>query len=163
MAGTIAAHPLDTIRIRLQLQSPENIKYRGIADCAFKTIRLEGFTGLYKGILPLALAESPVLALAFSGKEFGSRILKNNSNYSENSKSLLAGCLGGAISTIVSCPAELLKIKSQSNTKFRTNYSSLMKKMVRTQGVMSLYKGYLLTLIRDVPAFAVYFGIFEIG
>lgn len=45
----------------------------------------------------------------------------------------------------------------------KTNYTKLAAKLVREQGLNSLYKGYLWTLIRDVPAFAVYFGIFEIG
>lgn len=64
---------------------------------------------------------------------------------------------------MISCPAELLKIRSQSKTSGKTDYVKLARTLVQQQGPMSLYKGYLSTLIRDIPSFAIYFGIFEIG
>ena len=162
-AGIMASHPLDTIRIRLQLQKSYKMKYFGITDCALKIIKFEGFLGLFKGMTPIIISQVPVDALAFSGKEYWSKQLGRFTQYSESSKSLIAGFIGGAFSTIISCPAELLKIRSQSNSIGKTNYWKLTSKMVKSQGISSLYKGYLCTLIRDAPAYAVYFGIFEIG
>ena len=163
LGGTIASHPLDTIRVRLQLQCSIDKAYHGIVDWGIKTVRKEGFGGLFKGITPIAVSQWPIYALIFAGKEYGMRQCNKYTNYSDDVKSLISGCIGGAVSTIVAWPAELLKIKSQSNTRKATNYLKLTRKMVKNQGVLSLYKGYLCTLIRDVPAFAVYFGIFDIG
>lgn len=159
--GTVASHPLDTIRIRLQLQT-YNI-YKGIIDWAQKTIKLEGVSGLYKGMLPPIIFQCPTYAFLFAGKEFGDKMVGKIGNFSENTQSLLAGCVGGWFSTIVSWPAELLKIRSQNEILGKTDYVKLARNMIKQQGMRSLYKGYLWTLVRDIPAFAVYFGCFEIG
>lgn len=161
--GTLASHPLDTIRIRLQIQDSHNKAYTGISDWCFKTVKFEGVSGLFKGITPIVLSQWPVYALVFAGKEFGGRLWDKYTNYSETNKSLIAGCIGGAVSTIIACPAELLKIRSQSNTKSKTNYGKLLRQMAEKEGKMSVYKGYVPTILRDIPAYAVYFGIFDIG
>lgn len=57
----------------------------------------------------------------------------------------------------------MLKVRSQSKIYGQTDYVKLARTIIREQGASSMYKGYLCTLLRDVPAFAVYFGIFEIG
>lgn len=91
LAGTIVSHPMDTIRIRLQLQDSHNKKYKGIVDCARKTIQLEGTLGLYKGILPPILFQMPTYALLFAGKELGDRVLPQIGDFTNSTKSLLAG------------------------------------------------------------------------
>ena len=50
MAHCLTGHPFDTIKVRLQTQSVHNPMYNGVADCFFKTIKLEGVGGFYKGV-----------------------------------------------------------------------------------------------------------------
>ena len=161
--GTVVSHPLDTIRIRLQLQWSFESRYNGILDWALKTIKREGIPGLYKGIVPPIVFQMPTYATIFGGKEFGNRLWNKYADFSYNTQSIVAGWIGGAISTVMSCPTELLKIRAQSNYSQKTDYFKLARRLIKRQGVSSLFKGYLCTLIRDVPAFAVYFGLFEIG
>lgn len=163
LAGTCASHPLDTIRIRLQLQDHYNPMYKGILDCGKQAVSKEGFLGLYKGILPPIIFQCPTYAFLFAGKELADRALNKMGGLGKDTQSCIAGCIGGVASTVVSCPAELLKIRSQYKTSGNTDYFKLAKTLVKNQGYSALYKGYLCTLIRDIPAFAVYFGIFEIG
>lgn len=85
----------------------------------------------------------PVFAALFAGKEFGNRILEKTGDFDKDTKSIISGCIGGAISTIITCPVELLKIRSQGNMKEKTNYTKLAAKLVREQGLNSLYKGYM--------------------
>ena len=46
MAGAFAGHPLDTIRVRMQLET-RPITAR---QCLYETVAKEGVHGLYKGV-----------------------------------------------------------------------------------------------------------------
>ena len=154
-------YPLDTVRIRLQLQTPENKIYNGIADWLLKTVRAEKFSGLYKGLLPAAASIWPIYALIFSAKEFSDRILAPYNLHSDL-QSTLSGGFSGFVQWLVTCPADLLKISAQKNADKQIRYSQLIKRMVRENGIKYFSKGFLATLIRDTPGMAVYFGAFEI-
>jgi len=47
MLGVATGFPLETLRVRVQTQVAHS-EYRGPWDCLFKTVRGEGFRGLYK-------------------------------------------------------------------------------------------------------------------
>ncbi|CAI2375058.1 unnamed protein product [Moneuplotes crassus] len=101
LAGTILSHPFDTVRIRLQLQCSIQKQYSGILDCGMQILKAENFRGLYKGVVPPIVFQSPTYALLFSGKEFGDRILNNFGDESSDLKTLIAGSIGGAFSILV--------------------------------------------------------------
>jgi hypothetical protein len=46
MANVLVGQPLDTIKVRLQLDQG---KFKGAWDCTIQTIQKEGFFALYKG------------------------------------------------------------------------------------------------------------------
>ncbi|VDK54319.1 unnamed protein product [Cylicostephanus goldi] len=54
-AGVLAGHPLDTVKVRLQMQNPASKMYRGTWHCFRKIIQKEGFAGLYKGKIFLSV------------------------------------------------------------------------------------------------------------
>ena len=68
---TIIMHPPDVISTRLYNQgtnaSGQGLIYSGVIDCFIKTVKSEGFKGLYKGFLPhyLRLGTHSVLVLVF--------------------------------------------------------------------------------------------------
>lgn len=70
IAQTIAGHPLDTVKVRLQTQVtvPGQLpQFAGMVDCFRKTVKGEGFFGLYKGAAsPMAGAMAMNAALFFS-------------------------------------------------------------------------------------------------
>lgn len=51
MAGVSA--PFDLCRTRVFSQDAKNPKYKGLIDCMVKTVKNEGFKGLYKGFVPM--------------------------------------------------------------------------------------------------------------
>ncbi|CAM9173819.1 unnamed protein product [Choristocarpus tenellus] len=91
----------------------------------------------------------------------------------------MSGCIAGAIQTIVVSPAELVKCKLQvqqhrkadstlrvGGARERERYRGPMdcaRKVVAAQGVMGLYQGVTATVLREVPAFGIYFGFYEVG
>jgi citrate lyase gamma subunit len=46
MANVLVGQPLDTIKVRLQLDQG---KFKGAWDCTVQTVQKEGFFALYKG------------------------------------------------------------------------------------------------------------------
>ena len=71
LISSIVSHPFDTFKVRLQLQDVNQSKYKGIIDCAHKTLVNEGILGLYKGFLPPLAFMLPWYSSLFVGKEMG--------------------------------------------------------------------------------------------
>lgn len=55
ITSTLIGHPFDTVKVRVQVQSPGSKVYQGPFDCLLKTLKWEGIGGLFKGVgSPLA-------------------------------------------------------------------------------------------------------------
>ncbi|GFR47867.1 hypothetical protein Agub_g9676, partial [Astrephomene gubernaculifera] len=79
---------------------------------------------------------------------------------------LAAGGVAGFAQVFLWSPVELLKLRSQLQTATRgspgyRNPAALAAQVVRTEGVVGLYRGFTLTLVRDVPSFAMYFWLYH--
>lgn len=62
VSGVIASlvmNPFDVVMTRLYNQSPGNPLYSGIFDCAMRTVRAEGITALWKGLVPHFIRVGP--------------------------------------------------------------------------------------------------------
>lgn len=55
--GIAFGQPLDTIKVRLQARPGH---FRGIADCALRTVKHEGMRGLFKGLVPPLVGNAPL-------------------------------------------------------------------------------------------------------
>lgn len=69
--------PADTIKTRLQLDSPYNPKYRGIVDCAQKLIQSEGWGSLFRGWQPCLARSVPANAALFMTYEVTHKMLES--------------------------------------------------------------------------------------
>ena len=81
---------------------------------------------------------------------------------------IVSGSLAGGAQTLIICPVELIKTKLQIQgkgilhrdvTNFRGPFG-IVAKIVREEGVCGLYRGMKVTLLRDFPAFGLYFGVY---
>ena len=63
----VVSYPLALIRTRLQAQGVKGqpIKYKGMLDVLFKTVRREGVGGLYKGIVPNLFKLAPAAGISW--------------------------------------------------------------------------------------------------
>ncbi|KAI0843726.1 mitochondrial carrier [Hypoxylon sp. FL0890] len=78
--GASVVYPLNVLRTRLQTQgtSMHPAYYTGIWDVAQKTVRNEGFRGLYKGLMPNLLKVAPALSITWMVYENAKKILHLN-------------------------------------------------------------------------------------
>ncbi|KAH8677520.1 mitochondrial carrier domain-containing protein [Xylariales sp. PMI_506] len=65
--GASVVYPLNVLRTRLQTQGTamHPARYTGIVDVARKTIKNEGWRGLYKGLMPNLLKVAPALSITW--------------------------------------------------------------------------------------------------
>jgi len=167
----IVGQPLDTIKVRLQTQpKPEpgqKALYAGTWDCAMKTIRNEGFFGLYKGMAAPLIGVTPMFAVCFLGFGIGKKLQQKSPDQELNAIQLFnAGCLSGVFTTAIMTPGErikcLLQVQATSGApKLYNGPLDVVKKLYAEGGIASIYKGTCATLLRDVPASGMYFMSYE--
>ncbi|KAG7323860.1 hypothetical protein KOW79_013562 [Hemibagrus wyckioides] len=165
-----AGHPLDTIKVHLQTQPKasfsQHVLYTGTLDCFRKTLSREGVWGLYKGMgAPLA-GVAPMMAISFFGFGLGKQLLQNDASVPITSThTFMAGMLAGVFTTVIVAPGErikcLLQVQSTSGQLKYTGPMDCAVKLYKQQGIRSVYKGTVLTLIRDIPSTGFYFLTYE--
>uniref|UniRef100_A0A7S4P8F1 Mitochondrial carnitine/acylcarnitine carrier protein n=1 Tax=Paramoeba aestuarina TaxID=180227 RepID=A0A7S4P8F1_9EUKA len=161
-------HPLDLIKVRLQTST----EYKGVVDCASKTIAKDGVKGLYRGMAAPLVGVTPIFAVCFWGFEVGKQIARKMEGKGANealstSGILFAGGFSALPATAVMVPAERIKVLLQvqgqdSGPKKYNGALDCGKQIFKSEGVRGLYKGTGLTLMRDIPGSMAYYGAYEI-
>ncbi|XP_034027939.1 mitochondrial carnitine/acylcarnitine carrier protein [Thalassophryne amazonica] len=166
----LAGHPLDTIKVRLHTQPKAScgqyVLYTGTYDCLRKTVSKEGLLGLYKGMgAPLA-GVAPMMAISFFGFALGKQLQQADPGKSLTyAQVFLSGCLAGVFTTVIVAPGErikcLLQVQASSGELRYRGPLDCAVRLYKEQGIRSVYKGTVLTLIRDVPSSGMYFLTYE--
>jgi solute carrier family 25 carnitine/acylcarnitine transporter 20/29 len=128
------------------------------------TFRTEGMRGLYRGVSAPLTAVSPLFAVSFWGYDMGQRLIVACSNSSAE-LNLTQKCIAGGISafpcTALMAPSERIKCLLQTNPGKYTGMTDCAKALYREGGISSIYRGTVLTLMRDVPGSVAWFGTYE--
>ncbi|KAK0452747.1 mitochondrial carrier domain-containing protein [Desarmillaria tabescens] len=149
IAGLVVGYPFDTVKVRFQ--NPEMTgKYRSTMHALATIIKEERFIGMYKGITsPLATA-ALMNGLVFASYRFFMKIqLENSSSIPTLTQIALAGAGSGIVSSIVTTPTELIKIRQQSLLVPSSTYEVAMD-ILRRNGIRGLYRGIGATALRDL-------------
>jgi solute carrier family 25 (mitochondrial carnitine/acylcarnitine transporter), member 20/29 len=135
-----------------------------------KTLATEGVAGLYRGVSAPLVAVSPIYAVSFWGYDIGQRMVRYVKTDPDAPLSIGELCIAGGISalptTAIMAPTERIKCLLQVQTQgIKPQYSGMGDcaiQVYRSGGLPSLYKGTVLTLMRDVPGSIAWFGVYEI-
>ncbi|KAJ7571481.1 hypothetical protein O6H91_01G164500 [Diphasiastrum complanatum] len=161
MAGVIAGHPLDTIRIRLQQPSASGPTTAGAV--VRRLLATEGTFGFFKGMSSPLATIAIQNAVSFQTYALLSRALAVDGNEPlPLQRVALAGIGAGALQTVILTPVDLVKIHLQLHTPHR-NFGPLevTREIIQREGVRGLYRGFTVTVLRDAPSHGVYFGAYE--
>jgi solute carrier family 25 carnitine/acylcarnitine transporter 20/29 len=137
ITGVIISHPIDTIRIRIQNNQSNQ------------------FRGLYKGITPPLIGVGMEKFLVFGNYE---KFKNYNTIKNRDLNIIVSGMASGLICTSIVTPLERFKINFQSVNSSKQSRLALIKK---TTNISTLYRGLSSTLIREVPGYGIYFGVYE--
>lgn len=170
MCCCYTGQPLDTIKVRMQTNPSI---YTGLIQTARKTVTEESVVALWKGAVPTAMGMVLENAVAFGVNEALKRAFpdpqkSHNNNNSDKRPDLLRPFLMGAItgccSALVLLPSEVVKAKTQVLVGSEgASSNDVFRKMMRKQGIKSIFCGLDSQLMRDAPFYAVFFGGYELN
>ena len=166
LAGTtvdLSLYPLDTLKTRLQSSSG--------------FLASGGFTGIYRGVGSAIIGSAPGAALFFCTYEYSKSFLSARRQVTEVTEGevgewtapiehMLAASLGEVAACAVRVPTEVVKQRAQAG-QHPSSLSALraILSQQRTIGVpgiwMELYRGWSVTIMREVPFTVIQFPLWE--
>ncbi|XP_030806035.1 mitochondrial glutamate carrier 1 [Camarhynchus parvulus] len=188
LIGVTCVFPIDLAKTRLQNQQNGQRMYSSLSDCLIKTIRSEGYFGMYRGAAVNLTLVTPEKAIKLAANDFFRHHLSKDGKKLTLLREMLAGCGAGTCQVIVTTPMEMLKIQLQDAGRIeaqkklmaaqaqlssspaaaaaepaverRPTATQITRELLRSKGIAGLYKGLGATLLRDVPFSIVYFPLF---
>lgn len=151
MVVDIVLFPIDTIKTRLQSEK--------------KFWKAGGFSGIYRGLSPVAAGSVPSAALFFCTYETTKSIL---SPFASSSNQHFVHMSSAAFAEVVACivrvPVEIAKQRRQVLSSELRNRSaiSILKHAYQTEGIQrGLYRGYRVTIFREIPFAFIQYPLWE--
>ncbi|KAG7473968.1 hypothetical protein MATL_G00101490 [Megalops atlanticus] len=182
LIGVTCVFPIDLAKTRLQNQQNGSRLYTSMSDCLIKTIRSEGYFGMYRGAAVNLTLVTPEKAIKLAANDFFRHHLSKDGQKLTLLKEMLAGCGAGTCQVIVTTPMEMLKIQLQDAGRIAAQRKlmpeamnsapggpvevksptamQITRELLRSKGIAGLYKGLGATLLRDVPFSIIYFPLF---
>ena len=181
-AGVLArfpCHPLDTCKARLQVQARAidaaaardgtRPRYRSLADALGRTLRAEGWRGLYRGFGVTAVGSAPATCLYLTSYDAAKNALLAASPVMAGHDFLAhfaAGMVAETFSCVLWVPIDVTKERLQIQEKGggASNYRGsvdAIRTILRTEGLSGIYKGYGATVLSFGPFSAFYFMFYE--
>ncbi|XP_067090793.1 mitochondrial glutamate carrier 1 [Osmerus mordax] len=179
LIGVTCVFPIDLAKTRLQNQQNGSRLYTSMSDCLIKTIRSEGYFGMYRGAAVNLTLVTPEKAIKLAANDFFRQHFSKDGQKLTLLKEMLAGCGAGTCQVVVTTPMEMLKIQLQDAGRIAAQRKlmpetipagtveaksptamQLTRELLKSKGIAGLYKGLGATLLRDVPFSVIYFPLF---
>ncbi|KAL7832998.1 hypothetical protein SRHO_G00300160 [Serrasalmus rhombeus] len=115
IVGVTCVFPIDLAKTRLQNQRKGQQVYKNLMDCLIKTVRSEGYFGMYRDVgaaVNLTLV-TPEKAIKLAANDLFRHHLAKDGKGLTVFKEMLAGCGAGMCQVIITTPMEMLKIQLQ--------------------------------------------------
>jgi solute carrier family 25 carnitine/acylcarnitine transporter 20/29 len=155
----------------MQTAKAKDGKNQGTFAIMGQIFKTEGVGGLYKGLGAPLVAVAPIWATSFWGFDTGIKLVRAFCNLGpEAALSLPNLCVAGGFSALptalIMVPSErikcILQMQQGGNEKKYNGVIDCARQIYAESGLRGLYKGTTLTLLRDIPANIVYFGVYEV-
>jgi len=166
IAGTLVGQPFDVVKVRLQ--SDHSSAPSSLLSIIRHTWKTEGSLGFWRGVLPPVVAEAAINTVYFGTFAIMQRLLQSDQNSSLTTmQASFAGAVAGVTGTLVVAPAELVKIRLQVGNEFCHTQSELRRTMqvakvlYKEEGLMAFTRGFKVTIFREIPTLAAYFGLYD--
>lgn len=169
-AGAVArtaTAPLDRIKLLFQVQAVATsgtsaTAYTGVGQAAAKIIREEGFLAFWKGNGVNIIRIFPYSAAQLASNDTYKRLLADENHELTVGRRLVAGACAGMTATALTHPLDTVRLRlALPNHPYHGATHAAMT-MARTEGLGSLYKGLVPTLIGIAPYAALNFASYDL-
>lgn len=169
-AGAVArtaTAPLDRIKLLFQVQAVASsgtsaTAYTGVGQAAAKIFREEGFFAFWKGNGVNIIRIFPYSAGQLAANDSYKRLLADDHGELTVARRLLAGACAGMTATALTHPLDTVRLRLALPGHPYKGAIHAASTMVRTEGVVSLYKGLAPTLIGIAPYAATNFATYDL-
>lgn len=173
-----AAAPIERVKLLIQNQD-EMIKqgrlaepYKGIGECFKRTIADEGFASLWRGNVANVLRYFPTQALNFAFKDQFKRMFavrKTDPYWKQFSSNIASGGAAGAASLFFVYSLDYARTRLANDNKAAKKGGSrefnglidVYRKTLATDGVVGLYRGFVISAVGIVVYRGLYFGMYD--
>ncbi|CAD7092496.1 unnamed protein product [Hermetia illucens] len=159
--------PTEYVKTQLQLDEKGGAKkYTGIADCVKKTVKSNGFFGLYRGLSVLLYGSIPKSAVRFGAFETLKGRMADSKGQLSTSGKLLSGLGAGVCEAIFAVtPMETIKVKfindqRSANPQYKGFFHGV-RTIVKQEGFSGIYKGVTATILKQGSNQAIRFYVME--
>lgn len=163
----IAASPAHATPADCAVEEVQRKTYRSTMDGLRKIARNEGVTTLWRGLSPTLVMTIPANIIYFTGYDW----LRFNpqsplSQLSPDYAPLTAGTVARTVAAAAVSPIELFRTRMQASSggsatnHFMETFKDV-REMVKAHGYTSMWRGFTLTLWRDVPFSGLYWWGYE--
>ena len=142
--------PLDTLKTRLQTK-----------DGFWKS---GGFKNIYAGLGPAAAGSAPTAAaffLSYEAVKMAVFSLPNSARFSDYRVHMFAACVGEINACLIRVPVENVKQRRQAESVKYNSSITVTKNIFKLEGINGFYRGYLTTVMREIPFSLIQFPIWE--
>ncbi|CAD5211647.1 unnamed protein product [Bursaphelenchus xylophilus] len=171
MVMVLVGHPFDTVKVRLQ-SMPAPVKgqtpmYSGMMDCVKKTYKAEGFTGFFRGMGAPITGITPLNSIFFG---LNAVCCELQQSYFRTPTLTLwqifnAGAFSAAVMCLFTAPIErvkcLLQVQHSMGTSLYKGPMDVARKLYKQHGIAAVYRGFLITLARDIPSYGTKMAVYE--
>uniref|UniRef100_A0A674MEB9 Mitochondrial glutamate carrier 1 n=1 Tax=Takifugu rubripes TaxID=31033 RepID=A0A674MEB9_TAKRU len=141
IVGVTCVFPIDLAKTRLQNQRRGQMVYKSMMDCLVKTVRSEGYFGMYRGAAVNLTLVTPEKAIKLAANDFFRHQLAKDGKSLTVFKEMLAGCGAGMCQVVITTPMEMLKIQLQDAGRLAAQQQRPVKmsstKLVVTNAMLS--------------------------
>lgn len=134
-------HPIDVVKTRLQVQGGS------ISGVVSSTVSVEGPLAFYKGIGAAWMREASYTSLRLGLYEPIKGLVGAKDKNAHFLKKFAAGCLAGALGSLVGNPFDVLKTRMMAS-KTETSFSKEFSSLLNNQGIAGFYRGIFANIAR---------------
>ena len=134
--------------------------YRGVAHCFRTIVRTEGMASMYKGLGANLVGVTPEKAIKLAANDFFREQLTRPNGDLPMHFQMLAGALAGFCQVSATNPMEIVKLRMQLQNLKPAAERLSTGEVVRNLGLRGMYKGTVVTWIRDVPYSIIFFPLY---
>ncbi|OQR74349.1 mitochondrial folate transporter/carrier-like [Tropilaelaps mercedesae] len=165
----VITNPLSMVKTRLCLQYtdqymnvPATKRYNGMVDAFQKVVKYEGFTGLYKGLLPgvFNVAHGSIQFMVYEEmkEEYSIRVNRHRLTTWEY---LIFAAISKLIAAAFTYPQQLIRARLQDQHRQYTGFLEVVRRTYRAEGLRGFYKGFGAYSIHVTPNICIVFLIYE--
>ena len=180
--AVVVVTPAEVCKIRMQSQyhsmmdptQRAHAKHKNVIQTAFLIVKEEGFSALYKGVIPTMLRQGCNQAVNFTVYNWSKQFFLEYRQQAEPGlkqldhwQTLVLGGLSGGMGPLVNNPLDVVKTRMQKQVVIpgkAPKYNGLLSSCVviaKEEGTAALWKGITPRLMRIMPGQAITFMTYE--